>query len=256
MTDNSSVEDGDLKRKLVRRVAFAGALIAMLLGALAFIDYLGQPSVEEPVSGPTYTSPVPVGKKEITQPVTPAESPAPVASPAAIEPPQAPVPAVAEAPTAAPTLPAPVTETPARPEVAAQPMLPRVAPRSHAAGAPSRSAAAAAEEASSAPAPRQPEASPAPQPMPARPPERAIERVPPAPPRLFSGYAVQAGVFSDAEHAEELRAKLLLNGIPSTLEARVQLGPFKNRAEAEAAREKLKTLGIDGILLPPKGAKR
>ncbi|MDQ5878038.1 MAG: hypothetical protein QG638_770, partial [Pseudomonadota bacterium] len=78
----------------------------------------------------------------------------------------------------------------------------------------------------------------------------------PAPPRLFSGFAVQAGVFADAQHAEELRAKLTLNGIPSTMEARVQVGPFKTREEAEAARQKLKALGIDGILLPPKGAKR
>ena len=78
----------------------------------------------------------------------------------------------------------------------------------------------------------------------------------PAPPRLFSGYAVQAGVFADAQRAEELRAKLTLNGIPSTMEARVQVGPFKTREEAEAAREKMKALGIDGILLPPKGGKR
>jgi len=67
---------------------------------------------------------------------------------------------------------------------------------------------------------------------------------------------VQAGVFADAQRAEELRAKLTLNGIPSTMEARVQVGPFKTREEAESAREKMKALGIDGILLPPKGAKR
>jgi len=80
--------------------------------------------------------------------------------------------------------------------------------------------------------------------------------MPPAPPRLLSGYAVQAGVFADARHAEELRAKLTLSGIPSTLEARVQVGPFRTREEAMAAQEKLKALGIDGVLLPPKGARR
>ncbi len=92
--------------------------------------------------------------------------------------------------------------------------------------------------------------------QPAAPAAVAPPPVPPAPPRLFSGYAVQAGVFADAQRAEELRAKLTLNGIPSTMEARVQVGPFKTREEAEAAREKMKALGIDGILLPPKGAKR
>ena len=94
--------------------------------------------------------------------------------------------------------------------------------------------------------------SPAPHAAPAPP----ATATPPAPPRLFSGYAVQAGVFSDAQRAEELRAKLMLNGIPSTMEARVQVGPFQSREEAESAREKLKALGIDGILLSPKGAKR
>ena len=73
---------------------------------------------------------------------------------------------------------------------------------------------------------------------------------------MFSGYALQAGVFSDPRRAEELNARLILEGIPSTIEARVQVGPFKSRAEAEAAREKMKAMGIDAVLLLPKGAKR
>ena len=78
----------------------------------------------------------------------------------------------------------------------------------------------------------------------------------PAPARLFNGYAVQAGVFSDPRRAEELHAKLTLEGIPSTIEARVEVGPFKTRQEAEAARAKLNALGIDAVVLPPKGGKR
>jgi cell division protein FtsN len=31
----------------------------------------------------------------------------------------------------------------------------------------------------------------------------------------------------------------------------VVVGPFKNRAEAAAARAKLKALGVEGVLLPP-----
>jgi cell division protein FtsN len=73
---------------------------------------------------------------------------------------------------------------------------------------------------------------------------------------LFSGYALQAGIFSDLRRAEELHAKLTLNGIPSTFEARVNVGPFKRREEAIAAREKMKALGIDSVLLLPKGVKR
>ena len=52
------------------------------------------------------------------------------------------------------------------------------------------------------------------------------------------------------------RARLVLEGIPSTIEARVQVGPFKSRAEAEAVREKMKAMGVDAVLLLPKGAKR
>ena len=85
----------------------------------------------------------------------------------------------------------------------------------------------------------------------ARPPSQ-----PPQPPRLFSGFSLQAGIFSDLRLAEELHAKLALNGIPSSFEARVNVGPFKKREEAIAAREKMKALGIDSVLVLPKGGKR
>lgn len=263
MGDNSgarNVGEDDLKRKLVRRVAFAGVLIAMLLGALAFIDYLGRPADETLDTGPTYSAPVPVPKKEVTQPVKAAE-PEPASA-------DAPPPS---APTGA-TVPPALAEVPARPEVDAQPALPvqegrppmrpgpATAPRAPRGNEPTTPA----EGTSAAALPSAPPveaaaavAQPAAPAMPARPAVAAVApQEPPAPPRLFSGFAVQAGVFSDAQHAEELRARLMLNGIPSTLEARVQVGPFKTRAEAEAAREKLKALGVDGILLPPKGTKR
>lgn len=224
-------DEADLKRQLVRRVAFAGLLIAMLLGALALVDYVGQPAEEPVASGPTFTEPVPVAKKEVSQPLTQAE-PEPESAPA----PDAPPPPAADATAAAP----------ARPEITAQPALPAVQPRTGArASPPPRVAEPALPEGTAA--------ATAPQPVPPAP--RAPAE-PPAPPRLISGYAVQAGVFADAQHAEELRAMLALNGIPATLEARVQVGPFKTRAEADAARQKLKALGIDGILLPPKGARR
>lgn len=68
---------------------------------------------------------------------------------------------------------------------------------------------------------------------------------------------MQAGVFSDPRRAEELHARLTLEGIPATIESRVQVGPFKNREEAEAARSRLKSLGVDAVMLmPAKGTKR
>jgi DedD protein len=62
-------------------------------------------------------------------------------------------------------------------------------------------------------------------------------------------------VFTSSERAEELHARLNMNGVPSTLETRVQVGPFKTRQEAEAAQAKLKALGIESLLVPPKGGR-
>jgi cell division protein FtsN len=63
-------------------------------------------------------------------------------------------------------------------------------------------------------------------------------------------FALQLGVFNNLANAEELRAKLELQGIPSTIEARVQVGPFKTREEIESARQKLRALGMDpGIMI-------
>jgi DedD protein len=66
-------------------------------------------------------------------------------------------------------------------------------------------------------------------------------------------YLVQMGVFNNIANAEELRAKLELAGVPSHIEARVQVGPFSSREEAESAREKIAALGLDpGILMATK----
>ncbi|MEY4593098.1 MAG: hypothetical protein RIR18_1993 [Pseudomonadota bacterium] len=69
---------------------------------------------------------------------------------------------------------------------------------------------------------------------------------------FLGGILLQAGVFSSYQKAEELHALLTLNGIPSTLETKVQVGPFANKAEADAARAKLKALGIESLVLSPR----
>lgn len=64
-------------------------------------------------------------------------------------------------------------------------------------------------------------------------------------------YVFQMGVFNDVANAQQLNDKLKAGGVPSRIEARVQVGPFKTREEAEAARQKLIELGIQpGILMP------
>lgn len=76
-----------------------------------------------------------------------------------------------------------------------------------------------------------------------------------SPPRLLSGPALLSGVLPDARRAEELQAKLAQDGIPASIETRLQLGPFKTRAEADAARRKMLALGIDTLLVMRKGGK-
>lgn len=243
-TDKKSAGDGagdgdDLRGKLLKRLGVAAVLVSVLLGVLAFFDYLSSSPEEEEV--PVHTRPVPVApKKEVTQPVTPAAS--------VTEPPAAAAPTEAAQPAVAPSIPA---EVPAAAPALPARSLPAAPATSHRAvpAAPVREESAPAQTAVVKETPAV-----------AAPVARAVEPVqrpsPPAPPRLFSGFVLQAGVFSNAQRAEELHAQLTLNGIPSTIEARVQVGPFKTQEEAEAARSKMKALGIDAILVPPKGARR
>ena len=60
-----------------------------------------------------------------------------------------------------------------------------------------------------------------------------------------SGQVVlQMGVFNDVANAQSLHDKLKRAGVPSRIEARVQVGPFKTRRQAEDARRKLVALGM------------
>lgn len=241
----ASADVSDIKRKLAWRMGLAGLMIVALLGGLALFDYMGEQGVTEPSAPPPqFNEPVPVAKKLVTQPVTPVE-PAPEA-PKDEKKVSEPESTSAPADKSAPRL-----EPPPRPEVAAQPVLPRASQPA------ARPVAAVSQPAPPAPAKPAEAKSAAPvaiAPAPIQPqPQPQIQL---APPRLFSGYALQAGVFADPRRAEELHARLVLEGIPSTIEARVQVGPFKSREEAEAARAKMKALGIEAVMLLPKGAKR
>jgi DedD protein len=64
------------------------------------------------------------------------------------------------------------------------------------------------------------------------------------------GHYLQAGMFLQATNAEELKRKLEAEGLPVFVESRVQLGPFNDRKEAEQARERLKALGVQAVLVP------
>ena len=87
------------------------------------------------------------------------------------------------------------------------------------------------------------------------PPPPAAGEASPAAPRPATGYAWQSSVFPDLARAEEVQAKLAQEGIPASLETRLRVGPFRSRAEAEAARRKLKALGLDALTLVGPGGK-
>lgn len=229
----------DIKRKLAWRMGIAGLMIVGLLGGLALFDRLSAPSAPEPAE-PQFTEAVPVAKKVVTQAVTPAEPSNEAAKPE-------------ESPSLPESSAAPV-EPPPPPVVSAQPALPRASQPAVRAVPPSLPSAMSSSTKLPVPASAAKTAEPKPDmtttPVAVEPPSKPLLS------KLLSGFAVQAGVFSDPRRAEELQAKLLQEGIPSSIEARVEVGPFKTRAEAQAAREKMKALGIDTVLLLPKGAKR
>lgn len=232
---------------LLRRIAVAGMLIALLIGGLAVFDASRRANDDE--------------DEPLTQAAPPVASAPAVAASA---PPPEETPAVGALPAALQDSPPPLPEGDAAPsaEAVAQPAAeargngtPPVAPSKAGGAAPSSPQAPAAE-------PAVPESTARPG-VPAAAPEAAGVRRPvdraaraeaaapgAAPPPLTrspaGGYVVQAGVFSQTANAEELRARLALHGIPAQIETRVLVGPFRSRAEADRARAQMRALGIDG----------
>ena len=270
--DAPSAEEA-LKRRLLNRIAIAAVMVVGLLGSLAMFDALVAP--EKPTTAKLAALP-PQEAPKPAEPVAPAVPAEPIVEapkdgvPAAPEPgqPVAPAAVTAEAkseakpetkPVASPenkaevkpeSKPAskPVPEVTASPGASALQPLPAEKPLTK--PATSRQAAVRPSE------PVPPAAAPAAKPDPAR---EIARNVPGTPRRAPASrpitqaaerqFALQMGVFNTLANAEDLRAKLELNGIPSTIEARVHAGPFASREEADAARVKLKELGLDGGLL-------
>ncbi len=235
----------DLKRTLLWRMGLAGLMVLALLGVLALFDHANAP--DDSLTGQQFTEPVPVRKKEPVQPLMAAETPLAV-------------------PVDEPAVSSPLSSEPAAPESASQvasaPGPESPAKKKYAGGTHTRPLSKASEgagdepgarPATPAPPPPQVAATPALPPPARRPSENAasmaapplVETPPAVAVRLVSGFIVQSGLFSDLALAEEWQARLAQEGIPSMIEARLQIGPFKSRSEAEAARRQIKKLGID-----------
>lgn len=274
-----------LKRRLLNRIAIAAVMVVGLLGSLAVFDAVYAPS-RRPAKLAVPTAETSVAEVKPAEPLTNSlgtlsavasvptavsgaavENPKLAASPVAVAPAVAQLPPATSAATGkplpretgagktvaegtmaqgAPILPA--SSTPAQatsrqpiPPLAAEPRLTKPATKQPASLRPSE--------------PVSPSTSAA-----ARPdPSRIIARKPGVPPRapasrpLSRGdetqFALQMGVFNTLANAEDMRAMLELHGIPSSIEARVKVGPFATREEADAVRAKIKELGLDGGLL-------
>ena len=62
-------------------------------------------------------------------------------------------------------------------------------------------------------------------------------------------YLVQLGIFNSPANAQALQKQLRRAGIDAHLETRVQLGPFKDKRDADKALARTKKLGIDAVLV-------
>lgn len=208
-------EQQELKRRAVRRLIAALALIALAVVGLAILDrVLDGKRVEAPL-------PAAAPPEATTPPAKPPETV--VAPPLPVEPPPPPSVASNEVPR---TTAKPIDDAPVIPESTGGAVVKDNASKPP--SKPSTSGSATVEP-----------------PLAVKPVESP--RIPESPPRAF---IVQLGVFTTPANAEVLRAKLARDGIEAHTETRVQLGPFKDKAEAEAVIAKLKTLDVKAVLLP------
>jgi DedD protein len=238
-------EQSRLKQQLAWRLGIAAGLIIVVLAAIWFLDHSQNGEPEPTITTPRFASAVSAIATIKASAVASAVASAPVA---ASTPASAPAVASTPVPTATrePSTPEPTPQQP----VTTQAATPIKAP-GHAAPAPT------AEPVRNTPAPT---AIPAPTPTPRAaepalnlpPPEKITET--PGTPGKFevhsgsNGYTIQAGVFLHAANADKLLTQLQGAGVPAWLETRVQIGPFKNKADAEAAIRKLRKLGIEPVV--------
>jgi DedD protein len=218
--ENGMPDNEDVKKKALLRLAVAGVVTAAALGGLWWLD---KSSGEAKKAKPVITAPAPI----VTAPAT--ETPVPATEAPATAPPTPAVETTAEHPATAPETTAAETAPPP-PRVSNTPK-------------PTPSPAPAPTHTSVAP----PVAKAAPAPLPP-----AV--LPPPIQPSGKGYIVQLGVFSNPDNAREMVEKLNKQGVRAHLEARVQIGPFLNRQEAEKAQAEMRKLGYNALVTLPYSA--
>ena len=274
-------EQSEIRQRLIRRVVIAVGLVGAAATSLPLLDkFKSNPEVKlapPPASDGQTTRIIPApGKAEPPPsepektaeagPTKPAAAPAdtppaatepdtakPAAAPAAAPAKSAALPATGEPKTVArPSTATEEKQTPPPPVVAA---LPKSTPVTTLATKP-------VEPASHKPAlvePDKPEAPLKPQVLPAQAPKETLAPEKPAASEIpllprnkvaqGQGYTVQLGVFANYANAQALQQRLASKGIKAHMETRVQLGPFQDKQEAEAAYRKIKQLGLPAVLV-------
>jgi len=217
-------DEQQIKQRAMRRLALALGLIAIAIVGLVLLDQYS-------------------GRKRPFAPETPSSEPPPIANlpepkPLPSAPPTAEAPATEPAP-ALPPPPPPTVEEPATPSSAGR------VPAQAAPGTKKPESALVAGRSASpgtvqGPKPRASGGAATPGPDAA---QTLAAR---------QGFVVQLGVFTTVENAQALQARLKEQGMPAFLETRVVVGPFRDRAEADAAQHKLKALGVSGVIVQGK----
>lgn len=88
---------------------------------------------------------------------------------------------------------------------------------------------------------------------------KAVKEAPKAAAKPSGGYAVQIEALADADRAKQLEKRVASAGLPTYTQVvntksgdvtRVRAGPYETREAADKAREQLKTIGLDGKVVP------
>ena len=207
------LDNDDIKKRATRRLFVAVALVGIAAGILTWLSNYkpSKPITTQPT--PDTVVPPPIIAPEPT-PIAPAEQ-APTGQPT----PETTAPAAAS-PSAAPP---PTLGAPPPPKVVST-RLPPPGPGPRTAAPETAAPLLKAEQPAAA---------------------AAAAQAPHAP----SGYVVQFGVFANPQNALQLVERLKRAGIDAQTETRVQLSPFKSKAEAEAALAKLKAQGVSAVVV-------
>ncbi len=233
-------------RRAKTRIAVAIVLLAVAIGGLTLLSRQQQPVEKD-------EAPVAQKQESISsgENPTPHQEPAPAQiSSAAQEPPLAPPPLIEPAAPNAPVTPPPPPQVSNAKPIDNTP--PVAAPKLAGKASPVPSEPVTPIE---KPIEKAPPSMTATKPGEAAKPKSSLAPAPATPSKpgsLPKSFDVQVGVFTDMDNAKQLQAKLAEHGIPSHTETKLQVGPFNSKTEADAAREKLKNLGIGSVVIPGK----